>query len=130
MLAFFHKFAEDLIEKAIRNGEFDDLPGRGKPLALEDDSMVPEDMRMAYKILKNSGHVPAEIVEEKEILTMLDLLERCEDEQERYRQIQKLNFMVMQMNMRRNRSLKLEEDSPYYQKLVEKIHVQEKKPAK
>ncbi|WP_420170527.1 DnaJ family domain-containing protein, partial [Paenibacillus larvae] len=38
----------------------DNLPGQGKPLVLENWSSVPEDLRLAYKILKNSGHLPEE----------------------------------------------------------------------
>ena len=53
--------AERRIEEAIANGELDDLPGAGKPLALDDDALVPEDLRMAYRILKNAGYVPEEV---------------------------------------------------------------------
>jgi hypothetical protein len=53
--------AERKIAEAAENGEFDDLPGRGRPLELDNDSLVPEDLRMAYRILKNAGFVPAEI---------------------------------------------------------------------
>jgi hypothetical protein len=90
-----HRIAEQKIEDAIARGEFDDLPGKGKPLNLEDDSNVPPELRMAYKILRNSGHVPPEIQEQKEIASIEEMLERCTDEQERYRQIKKLNYMVM-----------------------------------
>ena len=45
--------AEKRIAEAMDKGEFDNLPGRGKPLEIEDLSAVPEDLRMAYKILKN-----------------------------------------------------------------------------
>ena len=44
--------AENRIREAQQNGEFDNLPGMGKPLEFEDDSNIPEDLRMAYKILK------------------------------------------------------------------------------
>ncbi len=60
MLAF-ELIAERKIAEAAERGEFDDLPGRGKPLDLEDDALVPEDLRMAYRILKNAGYVPAEV---------------------------------------------------------------------
>jgi hypothetical protein len=53
--------AEQRIAKAIENGDLDDLPGSGKPLELDDDSLVPEELRLAYRILKNAGFVPPEI---------------------------------------------------------------------
>ena len=53
--------AEQKIAEAIANGDFDDLPGSGKPLALDDDSLVPEELRLAYRILKNAGFIPPEV---------------------------------------------------------------------
>ena len=53
--------AEKKIAEAIERGDFDGLPGRGRPLELNDDSLVPEDLRMAYRILKNAGYVPADL---------------------------------------------------------------------
>ena len=53
--------AEQRIAEAIENGDFDNLPGAGKPLELDDDSLVPEELRLAYRILKNAGFVPPEI---------------------------------------------------------------------
>jgi hypothetical protein len=117
------RIAEQKIEDAIARGEFDNLPGKGKPLRLEDDSNVPPELRMAYKILRNSGHVPPEIQEQKEIASIEEMLERCTDEQERYRQIKKLNYMVLRMNIRRKRPLHLEKDQQYYRRAVEKISV-------
>jgi hypothetical protein len=49
--------AENKIQAAYEDGAFDHLPGKGQPLALEDDSHLPPELRMAYKILKNSGHL-------------------------------------------------------------------------
>ncbi len=40
---------------------FDDLPGAGQPLDLTDDALVPEELRVAYRILKNAGFVPPEV---------------------------------------------------------------------
>ena len=40
---------------------FDDLPGSGRPLELDDDRLVPEELRVAWRILKNAGFVPPEI---------------------------------------------------------------------
>ena len=63
----FDLLAERKIEEAVSRGELHDLPGEGKPLPLDDDPLVPEDLRLAYRILKNAGFVPAEVEQINEI---------------------------------------------------------------
>ncbi len=122
------KVAEDKIQRAIEEGHFNDLPGKGQPLELEDDSWVPEEMRMAYKVLKNSGHVPQEIEERKEINNLVEALADCEDEQERYRQMRKLNTMVTKFNASRSRPIHVEVEEAYYEKIVERVQLHGPKP--
>jgi hypothetical protein len=117
----FQKIAERRIQEAMKDGAFDDLPGRGKPLALESDSHVPEDLRMAYKILKNAGYVPPEIALRKEIAKAEDLLAEMEDTGTKYRQLKKLNFLIMKLNMTRHTATSLEKDQRYEKKLVERF---------
>ena len=58
--------AERKIEEAIERGEFDDLPGAGQPLDLDDlDASLPEELRLAYRILKNAGMSTTEMAEEE-----------------------------------------------------------------
>jgi hypothetical protein len=56
---------DDLIEEHIRRaharGEFDNLPGAGKPLDLGEDAHLPAELRMAYRVLKNAGYLPEEL---------------------------------------------------------------------
>jgi hypothetical protein len=47
--------AERKIADAVERGELDDLPGAGRPLDLEEDALIPEELRMAWRILRNSG---------------------------------------------------------------------------
>lgn len=54
-------WVEDRIRAAAARGEFQGLPGEGRPLQLEDDLLVPVELRMAYRILRNAGAVPPEI---------------------------------------------------------------------
>jgi hypothetical protein len=115
------KIAEQRIREAMERGEFDDLPGQGEPLDLEDDSRVPEDLRLAYKLLKNADCLPPELTLKKEIRQMEDLLERIPDEKERYRQIKQINYKIMKLNMLGHKSPLLEEKEIYYKKLVEKF---------
>ena len=68
----FDLIAEKKIAEAIERGELDDLPGAGRPLELDDDALVPEDLRLAYRILKNAGYVPPEV----EALNEISQLER------------------------------------------------------
>lgn len=57
----FELIAERKIEEALARGELRGLPGEGRPLDLDDDALVPEDLRMAYRILKNAGFAPQEV---------------------------------------------------------------------
>ena len=59
--------AEKKIAEAIERGELDDLPGAGRPLELDDDALVPEELRLAYRILKNAGYVPPEVSQLNEL---------------------------------------------------------------
>jgi len=76
------KFA-DLVEQRIRtamaDGVFDNLPGRGRPLVLDDDSLVPEDMRLAHRVLKNAGYLPEELALRGEIAGIHGMLEQALD---------------------------------------------------
>lgn len=68
---------EQRIQESMSNGEFGDLPGHGKPLDLEDLSGVPEELRMSFKIMKNSGLVPEEVSLRAECVTLEGLLAAC-----------------------------------------------------
>jgi hypothetical protein len=115
------KIAEQRIREAIDRGELKDLPGQGAPLHLEDDSRVPEDLRLAYKILKNADCLPPELEARKEIRQMEDLLDQVPDEREKYRMVKKINFLIMKLNTMGRRPLALEEKEIYYQKVADKM---------
>jgi hypothetical protein len=121
ILPGYEKIVEQRIKEAMEKGEFDNLPGKGKPLLLEDDSHVPEDLRLAYKMLKNADCLPPELLEKKEILQMEDMLATIPDEKERYKLIKKINFKIMKLNLMGKKSPLLEEKQIYYKKLIEKI---------
>jgi len=127
---FFHLIAERKIQEAILNGELDNLPGRGQPLRLEDDSQVPEDLRLAYKILKNADCLPPELELKKDIVRMEEMLRGIEDVEEKYKQMKRLNFMIMKLNMMRKVSLPFEENEVYYVKVVERMSQKGKSTSK
>ncbi len=122
----FEKIAEKKIREAMDNGEFDDLPGKGKPLQLEDDRHIAQDIRLAHKILKNANCLPPELELRKEILTMEELLDGVRDTKEKYRQIKKLNYLIMKLNMSRRGSMDLEKHQLYYDRLVDKMGKKDK----
>lgn len=115
------KIVEQRIKEALERGEFDNLQGQGEPLNLEDDSNVPEDLRLAYRILKNADCLPPELELKKEIRQMEDMLENIPDEREKYRQIKKINYKIMQLNIMGHKSPLFEEKQIYYRKLIEKF---------
>jgi hypothetical protein len=117
----FEKIAEQKIREAMENGEFDDLPGKGKPLELEEDRHLPVDIRLAHKILKNADCLPPELEIRKEILTIEEMLEGEKDAKAKYRQIKKLNYLVMKLNMSRHTSLSLEKNQVYYDKVLDRM---------
>lgn len=87
----FALIAEDKIKTAIKNGELDNLPGKGKPLELEDLSMIPEDLRMAYRLLKNSGFMNEEAKLGQDILKLNDLVKKSSNDEERKQLRKELN---------------------------------------
>ena len=115
------KIVEQRIKEAQERGDFDGLPGQGEPLKLNDDSYLPEDLRLAYKILKNADCLPPEVEEKKEIIQMEDLLESIPDEKEKYKLIKKINYRIMKLNIMGKKSPLLEERQIYYSKMVNKM---------
>lgn len=120
-MIFSQKIIENRIKEAIERGDFDNLPGYGKPLVLEDDSHIPPDLRLAYKILKNADCIPPELQLKKDIQNIQDMLTGMTDEKEKYRQIRKLNFLVLKLNMMRKTHVTLEESQVYHDKVLEKL---------
>ncbi|WP_412096503.1 DnaJ family domain-containing protein [Bilophila wadsworthia] len=118
--------AEQRIREACERGAFDSLPGAGKPLELEDDSHIPEDLRMAYKLLKNAGYVPEEVLDRKEAQSIVDALEKCGDEQEKVRQMKKLEVVIARIKARHPNAPVLGDGSPYYERVVCRITVNKK----
>ena len=74
--------AEEKIKEAMKNGQFDDVSCKGKPLQdlMDDLSGIPAELRASYTILKNAGVLPEEIQLQREIVRMEDLLESGYDD--------------------------------------------------
>lgn len=102
--------AEQKIAEAIERGELDDLPGAGRPLELDDDSLVPEDLRLAYRILKNAGFVPAEVGELNEVAQLERLVAAGE-----------IDAAAHSKALRRLALLKTRVEARYYRQVLGKL---------
>jgi hypothetical protein len=113
------QIAEQRIAVAIKEGAFQDLPGAGQPLYLEDDSLVPEELRPAYRVLKNAGYLPPEIGLRSEIADVNVLLAQTCVAEERTRLNKRLNYLLMQLRLN-NPDTPLAMEEFYSSKLLRK----------
>lgn len=116
----FQVIAERKIQEGIRDGLFDNLKGQGAPLVFEDETWIPEDLRIVFRILKNEECIPAEVEVQKEIISLKDLIMSLDDEKERLRKIRQLNFKIMKLDMMRRRPLHLASSPLYEQRLIDR----------
>lgn len=121
MIPGFERIVEERIRLAEKKGAFRDLEGRGRPIEFVDDRHIPEDLRLAFKILKNADCLPAEIELKKEIERTEDLLAAMTDTRERYRAIRKLNYLILRLNTMRNGTIELDIPQQYEQILADRI---------
>ncbi len=117
----FAKIAEQRIREAMERGEFAHLEGSGKPLDLGNDSWIPEDLRMSYKILKNAGCLPPELELRKEVLNLRELLRTIDDNQERIKKIRELNFRLLKLNEMRKKPFHLDDFPEYEEKIYKNL---------
>lgn len=122
--------AEQKIAQAMKEKDLTESEWKNRPLPLEDDSFVPDDLKMAYKMLKNAGYVPPEVEERKEIQRLEDLISRTEDEHERVKQMKKLSVLLMKVDAKRSTTSSIANQEDYYRKVVERITVKSKAPKK
>ncbi len=127
MIQGFTKIVEERIRRAQKKGDFENLEGAGKPLKLNDDHNSPEELRLAYKILKNADIIPPEIALKNEILCTEDLLQGMTDTAEKYRTLKKLNFMIMRLNDMRSGSIEFEVPQHYSDKLIDRLETSHSK---
>ena len=120
-MSYFWRIAEERIKEAQRAGAFDNLPGKGKPLNLEDLSWVPEDLRIGYLVLKNAHVLPPEAQKLKDIHTIEDLLKHVEDEGERRALAKSIQFKLIRLDMLKRRSMPLRSIRDYSRKMVDKL---------
>ncbi len=89
----FDLIAEEKIIAAIARGELSNLAGEGRPLDLDDDKLIPEELRMAYRVLKNAGFVPPEIEVLREIGDLERLIDALAPDESRSLALRKLQLL-------------------------------------
>lgn len=103
------RLAEERIEQALARGDLDDLPNQGRPLALDDDSMVPPALRAGYRLLKNAGYLPEEVALRRRIHDAEELLRLARTEEERATAGARLRLLLSRLGDRRACSLLIQE---------------------
>ena len=102
MFPGFEGLVEQRIKKAQEKGEFDNLEGNHKPLEFTDNN-VPDELRLAHKILKNAGFAPPEIELKKKIKNTEDLLDNTDYDSKQRRKLQKkLNYYLVKLETTRS----------------------------
>ena len=84
-VSVFAMLAESKIQAAIARGEFDELPGRGRPLPRDSVARVPADLRMGYRVLRNAGCLPPHLEARKDVARLGALIDAAADPAERAR---------------------------------------------
>lgn len=93
------QWAERHILDAQTKGEFDNLPGSGEPLTLDDDSHVPAELRAGYRLLKNAGCLPPELEQRREAVALADLLEGVRQGDPRHAELSK-RLALLELKLR------------------------------
>ena len=112
---------EQRIAEACARGEFENLPGMGAPLELDDDTLVPAELRAAYRVLKNAGFLPPELAVHAEIREVEQMLPMLEDDAERRCMLARLNFLLSRSAAsRRHGNLQIEDT--YFAKIAARLN--------
>jgi len=122
----FEELAESRIREAEARGEFDHLPGAGRPQRLEEDAVVPQELRMAYRVLKNANCLPPDLVQRREIRSLEELIdalsESAEDEPDALRDAhRRLTALRCEVESRRGPSSPLWADPRYQERLLRRF---------
>ncbi len=112
------ELAEARIAEAIERGDFDNLEGAGRPLDLDDDLLVPEELRVAYRILKNAGYLPRELELRREITELGQLMQCVQSAEARAAAGRRLRALMLRLSMARGCEVDLRGEAAYFAKLA------------
>jgi len=93
------KTVDEIIQAAMDRGEFNDLPGKGKPVDLTDYFNSPEESRLAISMLKNAGVLPEELESLKEIELLKTQIDLSKDADQKKQLQKKLNELTLSFNL-------------------------------
>jgi hypothetical protein len=113
--------AEQKLREAVDRGELDNLPGAGHPLNLDEDPLVPEELRLANRILKNAGILPPEVVVRREIEELERAIQRMDESGARSRAMRRLQALAVKLAESRASRAPLSIGRGYYDKLLKKL---------
>lgn len=113
------QIVERRIAEAIERGDFDYLPGAGRPLTLDDDQLVPEELRAAFRIMKNAGYVPDEVRLFAEIRSAEQLLMKAGNDEERVAASARVRLLLERIGT--GRAVTMQVQSQYFEQLVERL---------
>lgn len=116
------RLAEARIGEALERGDFDNLPGAGRSLDLDDGmELVAPDLRAAYRLLRNAGFVPEEVRLRRELADVRQLLSVARSEEERLRMTRRLELLLYRIGGDRAINLQLQEH--YFPALANRMDV-------
>lgn len=98
-MSFIDHLVEQRIAEAIARGEFSGLPGEGAPLPQDDAALVPEELRMAYRVLRNAGFVPPEVATLRDIGDLERHLQALPDGDARSHAMRKLQMLRARLEL-------------------------------
>jgi hypothetical protein len=118
----FEALVEQRILEAQARGEFDRLPGAGQPMDLDEDPLVPDDLRVAWRVLRNAGFVPPEVEALRRLRDAAAEVDRAADgaaKDRALRKLQALSLALAESRPGRQRGLSLE--PRYFARIVSKL---------
>lgn len=93
------KLAEEKIAEAVERGDLDDLPGAGMPLHLDDDALVPEELRAGFRLLKNAGYLAPGLELRKEIGSVEALIVQARSREEKDVLHGRLRYLLLKLSV-------------------------------
>lgn len=120
-MGWLDQWGEDRIRAAVARGEFQGLPGEGRPLKLEEDSLVPAELRMAYRILRNAGLVPPEVQALRDANDLAVAAAHAPDEARRRAALGRLEVLLLKLDAAGLSQLPNQVLARYRQQLLERL---------
>lgn len=120
-MLIFDLIAEQKITEAIARGDLANLPGEGRPLDLDDDALVPEDLRMAYRILRNAGFAPPEVEAVREIGELERFIDTLSEVEVRSQALRKLQLLRLRLEAHGPRHVGVRAGEIYYQRVLDRF---------